>query len=140
MGTPFDCKTLLPHYTSCSKSIDCKQADLASLGLPGSEPLVSDQIKMRSWQNPATKNPDPKYPSLNCPLKQSAKRRAQSEKLSKSPISTLCALRYAISLGIKDQVFDVELSRQLSGGWDAKCLTFFNILDIALNQLLRIEL
>ena len=44
----------------------------------------------------------------DCPMTQSAKRRAHSEKLSKLLISTLCSMRYAILLAPKDQIFDVE--------------------------------
>ena len=51
MGTPFDCKTLLSHYASASKSIDDNRADLVSLRLPGSEPLVSVQVEMRSTES-----------------------------------------------------------------------------------------
>ena len=37
--------------------------------LLGSEPLVLVQIEMCALQNLAIKNPDPKDPALNCPLR-----------------------------------------------------------------------
>ena len=52
-----NCKTLLPHYASSSKSIDNNRTDLASLRLLGSGPLVSVQIEMRSMQGLATNKP-----------------------------------------------------------------------------------
>jgi hypothetical protein len=53
-GAFFDRKTLLTHYAPSSKSIDDNRADLASLRLLGSDPLVSVQDEMRSLQNLAT--------------------------------------------------------------------------------------
>jgi hypothetical protein len=53
-GAFFGRKTLLPHYAVSSKPIDDNRADLASLRLLGSDPLVSVQIEMRSLQNLAT--------------------------------------------------------------------------------------
>ncbi len=47
-------KMLLAHYAPSSKSIDGNRADLVSLRLLGSDPLLSVQIEMRSLQNLAT--------------------------------------------------------------------------------------